>query len=124
MPTYLAVVATYGLLSCALVMLWVPVRDARVAMARWAVPFVLSLLVGLWTGFLGSIALATIVAFALACHAFSSGRNNRSIQRVIAAVIILLLATGFMTHTVPGYANYKMLSGLMLSPDAFRTRAI
>lgn len=118
MPTYLAVIATYGLLTCALAMLWVPVRDARVAMARWAVPFVLSLLVGLWAGFLGSIALATIVAFALACHAFSSERNNRSIQRVVAAVIILLLAAGFMSHTVPGYPNYKMLSGLVLSPDA------
>jgi len=111
------VLLTYGLLTLALIALWVPDRaQPQRRVPLWAVLFAASLVSALWAGYVTLIALPFIAGFGLATYVFA--RAHRRSRQLLAAVIIVALAVGFMMHGLPGFHNYKVLSGVVLSVGA------
>ena len=80
-------------------------------------PFIASLGVGLWAGFVTPLALPFIAIFFVAAYLVATDRAVHY-QRGAAIVAIIVLSAGFMTHVVPGFANYKVISDVTFSAGA------
>ncbi len=110
---------TYGLLTASIVALWFrPRTRPHPGLADvWLFPFLASLAVGLWAGFVTPVALPFIAVFFLSVYLVGADRAA-PYQRRAAIVAIIVLSVGFMTHVVPGFANYKVISDVTFSAGA------
>ncbi len=85
--------------------------------AVWLLPFLASLAVGFGAGFVTTVALPFIAVFFFTAYIVGTDRAV-PYQRRAAIVAIIVLSAGFMTHVVPGFANYKVISDVTFSPGA------
>lgn len=115
----LDVLTTYGLLTASIVALWFrPQTRPRPWLADvWLFPFLASLAVGLSASFITPLALPFIAVFFLSAYLVATDRAA-PYQRRAAIVAIIVLSVGFMTHVVPGFANYKVISDVTFSAGA------
>jgi len=116
---------TFALLTLAVLALW----------ARgwwWAGLFVASLGSALIAGVVRPIGLVWIAAFATASWSgcerervvdrpLAHARSHRH-TRIGATIAILVIAAGLMTHTLPGFANPRVLDQMRFSADALPFR--
>ena len=115
-------IATYALLSLAVLSLWPGSNDSSWPRRFfWGAPFLGSIVAGLATGIVRPLALVWIMVFATASHAFSVRESAPSV-RVVAAIAILALAGGLMTHQLGGFNNPQVISNTKFSPDAIPFR--
>ncbi|MCI0562064.1 MAG: hypothetical protein MN733_26550, partial [Nitrososphaera sp.] len=110
---------TYGLLTASIVALWFRARPgSHLRLADiWIFPFLASLAVGLSASFITPLALPFIAVFFLSAYIVATDRVA-PYQRRAAIVAIIVLSAGFMTHVVPGFANYKVISHVTFSAGA------
>jgi membrane protease YdiL (CAAX protease family) len=110
-------IATYALLTLAILSLWMGGDETqRLRRLAWLLPFTLSMLLAWIGGIITAIALVWIGAFAAAASVF--GRTTQRWQRGLAAVAIVVLAAGLMTHQLPGFENPRVISGQQFTRDA------
>ncbi|MCI0559699.1 MAG: CPBP family intramembrane metalloprotease [Nitrososphaera sp.] len=76
-----------------------------------------SLAFGLWAGFITPVALPFIAVFFVSTYLVTT-HDVAHYQRGAAIVAIIVLSAGFMTHVVPGFANYKVISHVTFSTGA------
>ena len=112
-------ILTFGLLTAAILALWVPRprRGAGVFLSPWLVLLAAAAGSAVWFGFLdlrGLAALAALGALSWAVYR----RELTAAARVASGVGLLLLAAGLSLHLVPGFANPKVISGEVLTPGA------
>jgi uncharacterized protein len=117
------VIATYALLTVALVALWAggdtdaPPRRRYV----WILPFAASSVAALATGIVRPVGLVWIASLAGAAYCFARTDATRG-QRTVACVAILLLSAGLMAHQLPGFNNPRVISATSLTGDAIPYR--
>ena len=112
-------IATFVLLGAAVPALWLGggERTGRGRANLWLWLFGVALLPAIFSGVLRPAGLAlTAVWVAVAWGYFQ--RRGRGWQRSIAGAGVLLLATGLVTHSLPGFGNVRVLSGVHLTPEA------
>jgi CAAX protease family protein len=113
---YPAAAATYGLLTLAIIALWIPsqVSSLPKGLGLWIIPLIVSLGIGLSAGFVHLPALLPITILGLACYLFSVRAGSGAI-RALAGAVIVLLSIGLLAHIVPGFSNFKVISDAILS---------
>lgn len=112
-------IATYGLLSLAVLALWLGGPDSAPPWRRyaWLVLLGAATLAGLITGFVAPAGLGWIVLLAVATGGFARP-NLPPGPRVIIAVVIFAVSAGLLVHWLPGFQNYRALYLVRFTPDA------
>ncbi len=112
---------TFGLLSTAVIALWVPWPRSRPAArgpgAPWSGLLAVAVAGGLWFGFLDWRGAAAIAALAALGWAAYRGPLPTA-ARVAAGLGLLALAGGLSLHLIPGFANPRVISAQILTPGA------
>ncbi|HRE06060.1 MAG TPA: hypothetical protein PKX00_10655, partial [Opitutaceae bacterium] len=111
---------TFGLLTAAVLALWVPVpRTWRAGWqaAVWAVPLAAAVVAALTSGLLAPVGLVWIGA--LFGFAALAARDPAPLwQTWVGSLGLLIVAAGLMLHRWPGFQNPQVLSSVLLRPDA------
>jgi membrane protease YdiL (CAAX protease family) len=112
---------TFGLLSAAVIALWVQWprswHGTRRLGAPWSGLLAVAGASGLWFGFLdwrGVMAVAALAALAVVAYRGALP----TAARAVAGVGLLALAGGLSLHLIPGFANPKVISAQVLTPGA------
>ncbi|MGZ4977033.1 MAG: CPBP family intramembrane glutamic endopeptidase [Methylobacter sp.] len=108
---------TYGLLTLALLSLWLPRIPCFSRYAPWSVFLVIAIIAGLFFNILQSMALLWIVLFGGSVWALTQKDLGLPIKSALFA-IVFLLSVGLLTHQLPGFSNPKIISDLYFSDDA------
>jgi membrane protease YdiL (CAAX protease family) len=104
-------------LTLALAALWAGRLSASPRVARlWTFPFAAAVAAALAAGILDVRGVLAIFFFAIACRAANRARGRG--LRIGAHALMLLIAAGLTLHVLPGFDNPRVLSGVVLSPDA------
>jgi uncharacterized protein len=113
------VVAAFLLLTLALVALWIGGEASASTFRRhlWLGLFAASLAAAMAAGIVQPSGLVWIAGFAGATWLFGRAETAPAL-RVTAAVGIVLLATGLMTHRLPGFANPVAMAAGQITSDA------
>ncbi|MBA3494109.1 MAG: CPBP family intramembrane metalloprotease, partial [Gammaproteobacteria bacterium] len=116
---HLNAIFTYSFLTASIAALWFrPRTKPHCGLSDVSLfPFLASLAVGLWAGFITLVALPFIAVFFLSAYIFATD-GTVHYQRGAAIVAIIVLSAGFMAHVVPGFANYKVISDVTFSAGA------
>jgi membrane protease YdiL (CAAX protease family) len=116
------VIATYALLTTAVLSLWLGSHDASWRRRFfWILPFVGAVIAGLASGILQPMALVWITAFAVATYSFGVGATARW-SRTIAAAAVIVLSAELMAHQLGGFNNPQIISNAKFSPNAIPFR--
>lgn len=112
-------IATYALLTLAVVSLWLGGDDRAPKWRRfgWLAVLAAAVAAAMKCGVVHPIGLVWIVALALAAFAFARPALPLWV-RLAAAVVILGLSLGLLTHQLPGFANLRVLYAVRFTPDA------
>ena len=106
---------TYGLLTFALAVLWLPAKEIKAIPLRlWQLLCLAALACGLLFGYIQPIGLLPITVLALSCYCTGFARYPKSV-RIIAGTVMLLLSVALSQHLVPGFANPKIIDSMILS---------
>lgn len=112
-----AVVAAFAALSVGAAGLWIErASPSRPLIPRWAMAASLSVVLGAAGGLVdhrGLIAVMVMAAAAIASH-----RSRQPLLKLAAGLATLGIAAGLFLHLVPGFANPRVLSGVLLTSDA------
>jgi len=119
--------AVFWSLALAAVCLWLP-RDlrtpldrllvlgpTRVSLRLWMIPAMAAAMFAAAAGFIDARGLAALVVLATAGHA---ANHASGAVRPAAHLVVLGLCAGLFLHVVPGFANPKLLDGVVLGPGA------
>ncbi|WP_333874688.1 CPBP family intramembrane glutamic endopeptidase [Methylobacter sp.] len=112
-----ATLITYGLLTLALLGLWLPRTPYFPRYAPWAVLLVIAIIAGLFFNILQPMALLWIVLLGVSTWALTQKNFGLAINSALFA-IVFLLSVGLLTHQLPGFSNPKIISNLHFSDDA------
>lgn len=112
-----ATLVTYGLLTLALLNLWLPRATHFSRYAPWSVFLVIAIIAGLFFNLLQPMALLWIVLFGASAWALTQKDLGLAIKGALF-VIVFLLSGGLLMHYLPGFANPKIISNFYLSEDA------
>jgi len=105
----------FGLLSVAIVSVWIPKDWFNWRYAYGSIGlFLLALFAAAFYGYVGLIAIPFILLFAVG---FPLLRQERLLLRFFGTVLIGVLSIGFMLHTVPGFHNPALVKNATISPD-------
>ncbi len=100
-------ILTYGLLTLALAVLWLPAKEIQAIPLRlWQLLCLAALACGLLFGYVQPIGLFPVTFFAAVCYCTGSARYSKPV-RIIAGTIMLLFSVVLSQHLVPGFANPK-----------------
>ncbi|MCI5122822.1 MAG: hypothetical protein D3908_16865, partial [Candidatus Electrothrix sp. AUS4] len=109
---------TFGLLTLALIALWLPIKETRTTPVRlWQVVCLAALGCGLLFGHVQFLGLLPIAILGIACYYTGSAQYSKPV-RIIAGTIMLLLSIALSLHLVPGFSNPKVLDKVILSKGA------
>lgn len=112
-----ATLITYGLLTLALLSLWLP-RAAHVSRyTPWPVFLVIAIISGLFFNILQPTALLWVALLGGSVWALTQKDLGLPIKSVLLASIFLL-SGGLLMHYLPGFSNPKIISNFYLSEDA------
>lgn len=110
-------VAAFAALSVAAACLWIePSRTPRPVIPLWMMAASLSLVLAVAGGLVDHRGLIAVIV--LAAAAAASNRAPQPILRIAAHLVTLGLVAGLFLHLVPGFANPRVLSGVVLTGDA------
>jgi len=105
----------FGLLSAAIVSVWIPKDCFNWRYAYGSIGlFLLALFAAAFYGYVGLIASPFILLFA---GGFVLLRQERFLLKFFGTVLIGVLSIGFMLHTVPGFHNPALIKNATISPD-------
>lgn len=83
----------------------------------WQALLVGSIGLGLSVGRISGAGLLVIVAFASLFYAYFKAKLSAGL-RLVAGVALVVFAVAIMMHWLPGFYNWKLLSGVVLNVDA------
>lgn len=110
-------VAAFAALSAAAACLWItPASDTRAQIPAWLMAATLSLVLAVAGGLIDQ--RGVIVVLVLAAAAQTSNRACQPRLRMVANLATLGLAAGLFLHVLPGFANPRVLSDVLLTADA------
>jgi len=112
-----ATLITYGLLTLALLGLWLPRTPYFSRYAPWSVFLVIAIIAGLFFNILQPIALLWVVLLGGSAWALTQKDLGLAIKSALFA-IAFLVSGGLLMHYFPGFANPKIISNFYLSEDA------
>lgn len=117
-----AFIATFTLLTFAILALWVPSDEHRpVASLTWGFPFAASILVAFVGQMISLPAILWIVLLGVAVRIFRPTSRARPL-RLAALGVVIVLAAGMMTHQLPGFHNPTLVASQKFTPDAIGFR--
>ena len=105
-------VATYLFLALGILSLWLT-PNPRVWLSLGA----LAIAFGIASGRVLALGVCAAVLLCLACFLYFR-RRLRPGAKIAVGFVILLVSLLLGTHTLPGFKNWLILSGISLSPDA------
>lgn len=109
--------ATFAALATAMAALWAPRWFASPhAASWWVVPFALALLLAQAYGVVDTRGLLAIAVLTTACRVGAQAPDGA--LRGLALAVMLALSAALLLHAVPGFANPRVLDGVMLGVDA------
>jgi uncharacterized protein len=111
------VLATFLLLTCAILALWVAPRRVPPSLRGflWLPFFAAALIAAMLAGIVRAPALVWIAALALAAHCFCRRDPRPGWSRTLAAAALLLLGAGLMAHLLPGFENPRVVGRAVLT---------
>lgn len=110
-------VGAFTALSVAAVCLWIGrTRDPRELIHPWMMAASLSLVLAVAAGLIDFRGLIAVLV--LAAAAMASNQARQAPVRIAAHLATLGLTLGLFLHVVPGFANPRVLSDVLLSSDA------
>lgn len=112
-----ATLVTYGLLTLALLSLWLPRATHFSRYVPWAVFLVIAIIAGFFFNILQPTALLWIGLLGGSAWALTQKNLGLAIKSTLFA-IVFLLSGGLLMHYLPGFANPKIISNFYLSKDA------
>lgn len=105
--------ATYIVLILAIISLWI-----KRSYAVWGTLFIAAVIVGFLQARLQWLAIPSILALALLCY-LSFKKNSLFSVRLLAGILLCILSLLLGLHQLPGFNNLKVLSSVVLSPNAY-----
>ena len=107
--------AAHALLILSVFALWAPF----LAMGWWVL-FILSLVLGLWSGVLAWPALVPIFVLGAACWALANWKPVRwaAPSKILAVGIVTVVAFGLGAHLFPGFGAHPVIDGVALGEGA------
>ncbi|MCI5157699.1 MAG: hypothetical protein D3906_04525, partial [Candidatus Electrothrix sp. AUS1_2] len=109
---------TYGLLTLALIALWLPIKEIKNTPVRlWQALCLAALGSGLLFGHVQFPGLVPTAILAISCYCTGSEQYSKPV-RIIAGTIMLLLSIALSLHLVPGFSNPKVIDKVILSKGA------
>lgn len=109
---------TYGLLTLALIALWLPIKETSTTSVRpWQALCLAALGCGVLFGQVQLLGLLPIAILGISCYCTGSAQYSKSV-RIIAGTIMLLLSIALSLHLVPGFSNPKVIDKVILSKGA------
>jgi membrane protease YdiL (CAAX protease family) len=110
-------VGAFAALTVAALSLWIErTRNPAQLIRGWLTAASLSLVLAVAAGLVDHRGLLAVLG--LAALATASNRAGHPLWRTAANVATLTLAAGMFLHAVPGFANPRVLSDVLLTPDA------
>ena len=107
-----------GLLTAALVSLWLPAeRSRRGGFETWQFLFLAAVASALVAGFVDSVGVAALVVLSLASF-FAVQPAVSAGTRIVASLLALMLSVALVAHLIPGFDNPKVIDSVVLSPGA------
>ena len=107
------VIAAFAALTLAIALLWAPRFVAsRHAATWWIYPFAVSLLFAVAGALVDAGGLLALAALAAACVWANRARGR--VSGAVAAIVMLLVCAGLLTHVVPGFDNPRILDNVLL----------
>lgn len=103
--------ATYVLLASAILSLWIK-RDYSV----WNTLFAVAIVCGIISGRLQWPALLFMILFAIFCY-FTFHARYRQLK-ITGGIFVCVMSILLWYHQVPGFANWQIVNGTLLSADA------
>jgi len=105
----------YGLLTLALVALWLPAKETKYVPVRlWQILCLAALGCGVLFGNVRLLGLPLITIFGISCYCTGSEQYTKFV-RIIAGTIMLLLSVALSQHIVPGFHNPKIIDNIIIS---------
>lgn len=116
-------VLTYALLTFAILALWFAGGGHASSVRRhlWLFLFCGALVSALFHEIVRPLAFVWIAGYAAAVAWFYRAGSSRG-TRLAAAIAIVVLAAGLMTHQLPGFANPRVIAGVQFTSDAIPFR--
>lgn len=102
---------TYGLLACALLSLWI-----KRHYAVWGSLLAIAITCGLASGRLQWLVLVFTLIFAAFCY-FTFHSRYRWLK-ITCGFIVVIFSLSLWYHKIPGFSNWQIVNGVLLSSDA------
>ncbi len=116
-PLSAPTIAAFATLTLALASLWLPrASQSPRADRAWMLPGLLALVLSLIGGLTDAIGLLILLSFAAACFVASHAASRP--LGVIAHAVMVAIGAGLFLHVMPGFDNPRVLTGVVLGPDA------
>ncbi len=105
----------YGLLTLALIGLWLPKRfESFFLIHIWYILCAAAIGGGLLFGSLQPLGVLPIIILGISCYLTSSEKQTKPV-RIIAGCVMLALSVGLSLHKIPGFSNPKVLVNVIVS---------
>jgi hypothetical protein len=113
----LPVLLAFAALTLAQLAVWARRAVASPHAARWwMVPFAIAIVTALAGGLIDVRGLLALLLFGLACHAANRARSG--VARIAAHAMMLTIAAALLLHVIPGFANPRVLTNVVLGPGS------
>jgi len=106
---------TFFLLTASMISLWLPGKQTWGWV--WLAFFVIAVISGFLNGYINQYAFITFILVPLSCY-YAEKQAIPVYLKVISCVSVLCLSLAILGHIMPGFNNPKIISDLILSPEA------
>jgi uncharacterized protein len=104
----------YSFLFLSVIFLWVP---NKIRTPNWSIALVIAIALGIWSLQLDFLALVPITLFAFSTYCYYE-KQYLSIIRVIAGLLVLVLAVSLGAHRLPGFHNLRVLDNVVIGDNS------
>lgn len=109
-------VFVYGLLTLALIALWLPKTIDRFRIRLWHVLCVAAIGGGLLSGYVHPLGLISIALLAISSF-LTMSEQHANVVRILAGLVMFVVSVGLSLHIIPGFSNPKIITDVILSQD-------
>jgi len=103
----------YFFLAISVVSLWIPkIKNI------WIVFYAIALLFGYFDERINETGLASIFLLGISCYVFSREPEG-TFLKILSFFLIFIFGMAAHTHLIPGFSNWKMLSGVQISENGY-----
>ncbi|MCP4158777.1 MAG: CPBP family intramembrane metalloprotease [Deltaproteobacteria bacterium] len=104
----------YGLLTLALISLWLPKKTDLFSIRIWYIFCAAAIGGGLLFGYLQLSGVVSIFILGISCYLAGSEQQIKPV-RIIAGCLMFVLSVGLTMHIIPGFSNPKVIEGVVIS---------